>query len=74
VCPLEWFHCGHFSRGNDLPFFANLFDLDRRKLNDSGSLLYIPYSPMFVDLFDVKHGQQQLRVVLKEQLKNVWTT
>jgi len=27
---------------------------------------------MFVDLFDVKHGQQQLRVVLKEQLKNVW--
>ena len=57
---------------NDLPFFANLFDLDRRKLNDSGSLLYIPYSPMFVDLFDVKHGQQQLRVVLKEQLKNVW--
>lgn len=57
---------------NLLPFFANLFDLDRRKLNDSGSLLYIPYSPSFVDVFDVKHGQQQLRVGLKEQLPNVW--
>ena len=57
---------------NGLPLFANLFDLDRRKLNDSGSLLYIPYSPSFVDVFDVMHGQQQLRVGLKEQLPNIW--
>ena len=55
---------------NDLPFSANLFDLDRRKLNDSGSLLYVLYSPSFVDVFDVRHGQPQLRVALKELLKS----
>ncbi len=57
---------------NTLPFFANGFDLDRRKLNENGSLLYIPYSPSFVDVFDVRHGQQLLRVGLKEQISNVW--
>jgi len=51
---------------------AITFDLDRRKLNENGSLLYIPTSPSFIDVFDVKHGQQQLRIGLKEQLKQIW--
>ena len=43
--------------------------MSRRKLNSSGSLLYVPYFPSYIDVYDTQHGQPQLRVVLSEQIK-----
>jgi IPT/TIG domain-containing protein len=56
---------------NLLPAFAGEFDLQRRKFNASGSLVYLPF-PHSLNIFDSRHGQQLLRVALKQTVQNVF--
>jgi hypothetical protein len=41
--------------------------LDGHRLNDSGSLIYIPF-PQGIDIFDVQHGDLRERISLTEQM------
>ena len=48
---------------------SNFFLLQEPKLNDTGSLYYLPY-PVFFDIVDVQHGVLHLRFSLKETISN----
>jgi hypothetical protein len=48
---------------------SNFFLLQTPKLNDSGSLYYLPYPKVF-DIVDVRHGTLRMRFSLQETISN----
>ena len=49
------------------PLGNGIFPLNLEKMNDSGSLLYVPF-PGSVDILDVAHGIFRQRITLSEQI------
>ena len=48
---------------------SNFFPLQQLKLNDSGSLYYVAYPPLF-DIIDVQHGTLRMRFSLGRTISN----